>query len=624
MAQKLGVVILEKDLSKSAAALPVPAGAIAGYSVKGPTDKAYLCRSEDDIRRLFGQPSALMTDGGISDLNRGLHNAFRFVRQGLPVYFKRAIPSTVPPVNALSLFQMDTPAAPAADSIKATAKGHGDYYEDLSILVGGIESVRRQVIFTSGAGLIQDLQDNVLPGTLKITSAASSADTCNDKSVAVYGIAIGGTKVVTTTLLGATTVKYEDTTTGTTILTATSVGTAIVEYERTTAKRVVRVYICDDGETDPINNNYENFLVSYKPDGTDEAGKSCYILDVINGVSELVDIAVGSTYDSTVLPLSYLATAFSGGLGSGTNGTYDASDSDVKTAYDVFDNAVLYDILYIFDAGYDDSVKKEIADICARRIFPHAYLDPDIDIFLDSDGNTLLTTLDSNPGAVVDKLVDWRMGIGNKEFASLAGSCWGLITDEFNGGRKLWMGPTYEVGALAVTVDNTLGSWNSVMGPRRGVTNFEKLAVNLYDYRDELNVKQVNPLIIDERGIQMFYGNKTLKTTASAMQQSHARKTRGRISREMYLQALDYVAEPLVTSTYNDLQDDLDNILNQRYGQALESYSLVVGPPATTQDDINNQTLRIKVGLIFNQIAEEIIIEVSVFKNGTDLSITVL
>jgi hypothetical protein len=567
-------------------------------------------------------------DGTLKDLNRGLHNAFNFVRAGLPMYFKRAIASGPAGVKALKLFQHDLTAT-AVHGILATAKGHGEFYNDLTIMVGGIETVRRRVTFTTSTGLVQDLQDCVLPGTLAVSSTVAS-DTDNDEDKAVYGMAVGATKALALTDIGALTVDYENATTKTTKLTATTAvadpggttSTISIQYERTTPDRVVRVFIVDDDTTDPVNNNYENFLVSLKKDGKDEAGHAIYILDMMNGVSEIVDIAVGASFDETVLPVAWQADAYAGGLASGTDGVYAASDANVKTAYGVYDDKVLYDILYIFDAGYDISVKTEIGAICARRIFPHAYLDPISSLFLDTDDNTLIVGL--NGGQVTDKLCNWRMGLGNMEFASLAGSSWGLITDEFNGGRKLWMPPSYKVGALSVVVDNSIGSWNSVMGPRRGVTDFEKLAINLYEFRDSLNAKQVNPLIIDERGIQMFYGNKTLKITASAMQQSHARKTRGRISREMYFVCLDYIAEPLAAVTYNGLQDELDEILNQRYGQALESYSLVVGPPATTQDDINAQTLRIKVGLIFIQIAEEIVIEISVFKNGTDLSVQVL
>ena len=90
----------------------------------------------------------------------------------------------------------------------------------------------------------------------------------------------------------------------------------------------------------------------------------------------------------------------------------------------------------------------------------------------------------------------------------------------------------------------------------------------------------------------------------------------------MYFTALDYVMENLVGSTFNSIRDDFELIL-EKYGEALESYSLVVQPSATAVADTNNQIMRIQVGLIFNQIAEEINITTTVYRSGTDLSVVV-
>jgi hypothetical protein len=635
MAQHLGVTFNERDLSKSTSALPVPGGAMGVYSVKGPTDKAYLCQSEDDIRRIFGQPLASMgDDGSFFDYNRGLQNAFRFVRAGLPMFLMRAKASGTEGNVASVLFQKEQSASVDTDAIKAVAKGHGTYYNGLSVYIKGIASV------TTRINPVQDvpfsLGDNVLPGSLQIHSAANVNDLDDDLNVS-YAERNAGSKVLSTTLTGNVTVTYEDNTVGgftslTVDNTVTLPDALVVSYEQTTQQRVVRLFIVNDGETDPVTNNLENYLVSYKANGVDQAGNAIFIEDVINGVSEIIDIKVGGTYDDTTLPVHYLVglqntptiPEAAGALAGGTNGVYASADADIFTAFLEFDpnqkNGRHYDILYLFDAGYSDTVKKQIGAIAATRLFPHVYLDPDQSLFIEN-GNKLKSGLVAS--TLVQQLVGWRQGLGNMEFASLSGSAWGQITDTFNGGRMLWVGPTYEVGAAAIIVDNTLGSWNSVMGPRRGVTQFNKLAINLYDYRDTLNAKQVNPIVVDERGVQMYYGNKTLKIVASAMQQSHARKTRGRISREFLYSALDYVAENLVQSTFNGLQGEFEVILNDHYGAALESFSVVVGPPATTQDDINNQILRIKVGLIFNQIAEEINITTTVFRNGTDLSVNV-
>lgn len=628
MADHLGVVFNERNASKSSPTLPVPAGILALYAVRGATDKGYLCRNEDDITRMFGEPVVEMRDGvagagSFRDLNRGLHLAYNLVRNGQPLYISRAIPSTISGGNnsdgkAYVGFQKDT----TPDLVKAIAKGHGEWYNDLKIVVKGIEQVQREI--TLAAGVAASLDDLVLPGTLVVSDPAVPADD-DDDTDAVYGIAVGDTAVLSTTLSGNLTVLYEHATEKVTKLTAANSCTLKISYERTTAERVVRLYICGADETDPVNNNYENYIVSFKESGKDEVGRACFIEDVINDVSDLVIISVASAYDQTVIPLASSATAYDGNLTSGQNGTYSASDTDIKTALQFFRDRTKYDFVYCFDCGYADIVKTELgliaSDVAAakRKPFATALIDPPYSIFMDSINKAKTGLVETK---VVDLLCNWRMGLGSQEFSILTGSTWGLITDDFNGGRKLWMPPSYKVAVNSVIVDNTLGSWNSVGGPRRGVVDFEKIAINLYNYIDQLNAKQVNPLIIDERGAQMFYGNKTLALIASAMQQAHARKTRGRISREMYFTALDYVMENLVGSTFNSIRDDFELIL-EKYGEALESYSLVVQPSATAAADANNQIMRIQVGLIFNQIAEEINITTTVYKNGTDLSVGV-
>lgn len=326
MASKLGVVFNEKDLSKSQEALAVPAGAMCVYAMKGRTDKAYLARSEGDILRNNGAPVALMTAGGLTDYNRGLHTALRMVRAGLPMYIMRAAPASVAAVKSSVLFERELVGSTEADAIKAEALGHGAYYDGLSIFVKGIETVTRELVVT--AATAASLEENALPGTVVISDPANPLDVDDDTGV-TYGDATE--TIPSCTLAGSTVVTYEDGTAGSfTTLTATNSVTIKVTYERTTQQRVVRVFICDDGEADPVNNNYENYLVSLKEDGKDEGGNACFIEDVINENSEIVKITVGSTYDQTTIPIASTAVAYVGGLAGGTEGTFAASDADIK------------------------------------------------------------------------------------------------------------------------------------------------------------------------------------------------------------------------------------------------------------------------------------------------------
>jgi hypothetical protein len=633
MADILGVQLIEKDASNTASALAVPKGAIAVYAAKGRTDTAILATTQNAIKRNLGNPLSSQNLGsGVTDMNRGLQNAFAMVGAGKPTYIMRAIPTTVAPVKASVALSTD---ATTTRHVLATALGHGAAYNGdatnlgYSVYIAGIELISRQITIANGA--TASLGENVLGRTFTATDITTGGSGAVTDVVTVIGEA---SKAMANGSL-ALTLTYENTSgsyAGYSTITNTggSPRDILITYERTTQQRVVKLYIVNYGETDPKNNYLESYLVSFKSAGTDEAGHAIWVEDVVNAASEICSIAVNASYDQTTRILGTKPDLSDiKQFASGTDGTYAANDADISTAYQVFLKKA-YDITLLTDAGYSGTVKATIANVARQRLFPFAFIDPPASYFITG---TNTPTWNQNPTTVAQKLVKWRMNGDtleplpiasiDGEFAGLAGSTWGQITDAFNAGRKLIMPPSYETVQNAITVIDTLGPWNSVMGPRRGVTGFERLVVNCYEDRNTLNVKQVNPLIIDERGVQMFYGNKTLKTTASAMQQMHARITRSLMSREFYFAALDFIAEGIVDATYNDLRDEFEAII-AKYAPALESYSLVVGPPKTTTADINNQILRIGVGLIFNQIAEEISITTTVFKNGDQLSVEII
>jgi len=624
MADRLGVYFKEKDLSKTQSALDVPAGAMSIYTKQGRTDLPVLCNNEGDFFRNFGQPFDQMTlASGVIDYGRGMQNALAFIRAGSPMLIKRAIPSAVVPVKGSVNIQGDGAAPEKFISIEAL--GHGTYYNNISVVVTGIETVQRTVNLVSGTAV--SLDDNVVAGTLRVVSGAQTAYdelvTYGDDTYDVTGLTAPGTITVTyQDAVADATNKY-------TTMNAASTAEVTITYSRTTLSNIVRLYIVDKDETNPTVNYYETFLVSYKEDGVNEAGVGIYIEDVVNDPitgSEIIKVSVDGSYDQTTIPvgtntynLDYDLTTDTDPhtMSGGTAGTYAASDADIKTGLQVF-RKTRYDITRMYDAGFNDVVKKELGDIAAARIFVHAYIDPPFSTFMDS-GNKA-KDLTGQETAIAASLTNWRTGLGNREFMSLAGSTWGKITDEFNAGRKLWMPPTFKVGAASVIVDANSGPWSAVMGPRRGVIDFEDIVINLYEQRNTLNAKQVNPIVIDDRGIQMYYGNKTMKTVASAMQQSHARKTRSDLSRDIYFIALDYFAEPIIPASYNDLRDEIETAINA-YAAGLESFSITIDP---TPEDINNQILRVKIGLIFNRIAEEIEITTAVFKNGEDINVELI
>ena len=642
MADTIGVVLKEQDQSASAASLGALTGAMAIYSAKGPTDKAYLVQSQNDITQLFGNPhaqspvynSADLATVGVSDYGRGLQNAMQFVAAGMPLYLKRAISSATPGAIAQNL-SLIPDANVNPHYISLFALGHGAYYNNLRFIIAGIESVSVTANLTDANAF--DLKDIVMPGTLSITVGT---DNGTDSNVATSNLATGN-KIIAVGLLNITT-TYKDTSGTTTLAIVGNSGPQALQvtYQRTNASNAFRLYITTFSVTslgtlaNATANPLESYLVSPLANGKDDAGNVIFMEDVINSKSRLIRVAVDASYLTTpLLPIAtnpwnpatvvggeHAASAMSGG----SEGVYASTDTDIVTALNVFSSTSAYDIVNIFDAGYTDQVKVKIATVCASRLTCVGWIDPVQSLFVQN-GNKALNITDLT--GLQQNLIAWRMALSfpgvSSEFVFLTGSTWGVITDTYNAGRKLLMPPSFYTCSDSIQVDNTLGSGKSVMGPRRGLTGFEKLVANLYDQRAALNVKQCNPLIVDERGIQMYYGNKTCKPTKSAMQDIQSRKTRSYLSRDLYFATLDYIAEDIDANTINELTEVYQGIL-AKYAYALDSYSIVVGPPKTTDADIANELLRVGIGLIFKNIAEEIEITTTVFKTGTDLTVAVV
>jgi hypothetical protein len=168
MADNLGATIIEKEQGKSASPLVGPQGAMAIYCKQGRTDIAPLMDSEEAFLKMFGNPHVEMDlYGSVKDVGRSMLNALQFIKAGMPMYIKRAIPSTNG-VKAEVTIQTDG----ASGTVKAIAKGHGTYYNGLSIVMGGIDAITRNLTLKKDVKF--SLGETAMPGTVMIIDAGSA------------------------------------------------------------------------------------------------------------------------------------------------------------------------------------------------------------------------------------------------------------------------------------------------------------------------------------------------------------------------------------------------------------------------------------------------------------------
>ena len=88
-----GVYTIEKDISEYAPSINTSIVGIVGFAGKGPTNKATLITSQNNLIRTFGEPSEDLT-------GQGLEGGLEILVQTNSLYFVRAAASTAADASA--------------------------------------------------------------------------------------------------------------------------------------------------------------------------------------------------------------------------------------------------------------------------------------------------------------------------------------------------------------------------------------------------------------------------------------------------------------------------------------------------------------------------------------------
>ena len=89
-----GVYTIEKDISDYTPSINTSIVGIVGFAGRGPTDKATLITSQNQLLRTFGNPSESIT-------GQGLEGALEILEQTNSLYFVRASTSTATDASAV-------------------------------------------------------------------------------------------------------------------------------------------------------------------------------------------------------------------------------------------------------------------------------------------------------------------------------------------------------------------------------------------------------------------------------------------------------------------------------------------------------------------------------------------
>lgn len=278
----------------------------------------------------------------------------------------------------------------------------------------------------------------------------------------------------------------------------------IYPYTKIANTNLFQVDVVEEGNTNPS----ESFLCSlnYQVDGF---GKQLNIEKVINKSSKLIKVKQNPNFAPLAANenIQYCASLTAATLAGGTDGEI-PTVGDYIEGWDLYKDPENIKVNMLIGAGLTDtSIQLKMDEIASHRMDCFAILD------IPSDSQK---TQDA---------IDWRRNTQNIDSSYSAAYSPDLyITDEYNDGL-LYVPPSGYIAAVCALTDRTRETWFAPAGMTRGHLNIVGLR-HEYDQgqRDALVENQINPMrVIYGSGVKVW-GQDTLQTMPSALQNLSVRR----------------------------------------------------------------------------------------------------
>ena len=257
-----------------------------------------------------------------------------------------------------------------------------------------------------------------------------------------------------------------------------------------------------------------------KSDGTNN-----YYKNVINTRSEYIwwmdhpTAVTGTTAwgsDAQGATFKTLTAAVTRSLSGGTD-DFSATDGEIQTAYELFDNAERYDISLVLAGKANATVADYIiGNVCETRLDCVAFISPeDID-----SGDPIIGSTSTQ----ADKIVAYRNELPSTSYAVMD-SGYKYQYDRYND-KYRWVPLNGDVAGLCARTDYTNDPWFSPGGLNRGqIKNVVRLAFNPNKTsRDTLYKSGVNPVVTFPGEGTVLFGDKTLLAKPSAFDRINVRR----------------------------------------------------------------------------------------------------
>lgn len=382
---------------------------------------------------------------------------------------------------------------------------------------------------------------------------------------------------------------------------ASDTGTAVkvIVQHSDTDSQVFTIYVyAPDSEGNYTQvEEWECSRVALKVDGY---GKSMYVEDVVNGISDYIRVQDNTALDETARPKEQLTQLQ---FGAGDDGTAPTA-SDIASAWDTyFNNKLAVSVTLLIAGGYHEAVvANKLSEICGIR--------QDCVAILDTQNTTVPAT-----------------AISDREALSLTDPSycvmfypWVKDTDETN--DKLVELPPSGYVAGAIMRKNKNGNiWDAVFGIDNGVIPVEGLTVELDETNAELLAQSEINAIISKPGVgTVLWGGRTLQSYESARSWLNVRELLNNDEQVVVNYLEPFVGKNNTSFTRLQVKSGLDRYFQDLIGDAYYDVLVVCDDTNNTSQVIDAGELAVDIYVQPVRPINRIKFQVVITRTGVDLT----
>lgn len=358
----------------------------------------------------------------------------------------------------------------------------------------------------------------------------------------------------------------------------------------------------------------ETWNISTDPYAVDDQGRTRYAPTIINQTSRYIRVSMNDLIDNQPWKTSTMTWEY---FTQGSNGTVTSNtlEAECIEALKLYENPEEIDVNMFIDADKPITVKQKMVEICETRKDAMAVID------------CLYEHVVNNRNNEVEDLTEWRKGIGrfaginnfneNTSYASLYGN-WIEVYDKYN--RKYrWIPASGHVAGIYAHTDDVSDPWWAPAGLNRALlTSVRRLAWNpkLGD-RDILYKNGINPIVSFAGQGKVVWGQKTLLDKSSAFNRVNVRRLFIVLEKAISTAAKYFLFEPNDEITRAQLVNMVNPFLRDvKARRGVYDYRVICDETNNTPERIDRNELWATILIKPTRVAEFIVLQFVALKTG--------